>query len=49
MKMPDHKKSSLSVKRLFSFILLIMPFGVVYPVVVDDLYIAEVLVADESP
>lgn len=26
-----------------------MPFGVVYPVVVDDLYVAEVLVADESP
>jgi len=49
MKMPDHKKSSLSVKRLFSFILLIMPFGAVYSVVVDDLYIAEVLVADESP
>jgi len=29
--------------------LLIMPLGVVYPVVVDDLYVAEVLVADESP
>ena len=26
-----------------------MPLGVVYPVVVDDLYVAEVLVADESP
>tara|TARA_B110000977_G_scaffold106967_1_gene139307 strand:+ start:799 stop:1878 length:1080 start_codon:yes stop_codon:yes gene_type:complete len=47
--MPDHKISSLFVKRLFSFILLVMPFGVVYPVVVDDLYVAEVLVAGESP
>ena len=28
--------------------LLIMPLGVAYPVVVDDLYVAEVLVADES-
>ena len=48
MQMSDHKISSLAVKRLFSFILLIMPFGVAYPVVVDDLYVAEVLVADES-
>ncbi len=49
MQMPDHKISSLAVKRLFSFMLLIMPLGVVYPVVVDDLYVAEVLVEDESP
>ena len=48
MQMPDHKISSLAVKRLFSFMLLIMPFGVAYPVVVEDLYVAEVLVADES-
>jgi hypothetical protein len=48
MQMPDHKISSLVVKRLFSFMLLIMPFGVAYPVVVEDLYVAEVLVADES-
>jgi hypothetical protein len=47
--MPDHKISSLSVKRLVVFILLIMPLGAVYPVLVDDLYVAEVLVADESP
>ena len=29
--------------------LLIMPFGVAYPVILDDLYVAEVLVVDESP
>jgi hypothetical protein len=47
--MPDHKISSLPVKRLVVFMLLIMPLDVVYPVLVDDLYIAEVLVANESP
>ncbi len=49
MQMPDHKISSLSVKQLFSFIFLILPFGAAYPVIVDDLYVAKVLVADESP
>jgi hypothetical protein len=47
--MPDHKICSLPVKRLLVFMLLIMPLGVVYPVLVNDLYVAEVLVADESP
>ena len=47
--MSDYKISFLSVKRLVIFMLLIMPLGVVYPVLVDDLYVAEVLVADEGP
>ena len=47
--MLDYKISFLSVKRLVIFMLLIMPLDVVYAVVVDDLYVAEVLVADESP
>ena len=37
------------MKQICCFILLIMPFGAVYSVVVDDLYVAEVLVLDESP
>ena len=49
MHMSDSKISSLSVKRLVIFMLLIMPLGVVHPMLVDDLYVAEVLVADESP
>ena len=45
----DYKISVLSFKRLVIFMLLIMPLGVVYPVLLDDLYVAEVLVADEGP
>ena len=37
------------MKQLCCFILLIMPFGSVYSVVVDDLYVAEVWALDESP
>jgi hypothetical protein len=47
--MSGYKIRSQSIKRLVIFMLLIMPLGVVYPVVVNDLYVAEVLVTDESP
>ena len=48
MQMPNHKISSLGVQFLFSLAMALLPFHAAISIPVDNLYVAEVLVPDES-